>query len=98
MTNDEEDSMSELYQRDRKSTRLNSSHLVISYAVFCLKKKKNTDQLILHYRDSVDLMTELRRIQVVCLCLDLDDGHYRTLCVLIRNGLLFRHYSGHVIN
>src|SRR5688500_18991732 len=28
------------YGRDRKSTRLNSSHLVISYAVFCLKKKK----------------------------------------------------------
>src|SRR5215467_15106490 len=28
------------YARDRKSTRLNSSHLVISYAVFCLKKKK----------------------------------------------------------
>src|SRR5256885_11798445 len=27
--------------RDRKSTRLNSSHLVISYAVFCLKKKNN---------------------------------------------------------
>src|SRR2546426_7037320 len=27
-------------ERDRKSTRLNSSHLVISYAVFCLKKKK----------------------------------------------------------
>src|SRR2546426_7754090 len=30
--------------RDRKSTRLNSSHLVISYAVFCLKKKKKTKQ------------------------------------------------------
>src|SRR2546426_6049838 len=29
-----------LPQPDRKSTRLNSSHLVISYAVFCLKKKK----------------------------------------------------------
>src|SRR6266566_2547492 len=29
--------------RDRKSTRLNSSHLVISYAVFCLKKKNTTD-------------------------------------------------------
>src|SRR2546426_6026318 len=29
-----------LRARDRKSTRLNSSHLVISYAVFCLKKKK----------------------------------------------------------
>src|SRR2546426_6111888 len=28
------------FYRDRKSTRLNSSHLVISYAVFCLKKKK----------------------------------------------------------
>src|SRR2546426_3931922 len=27
-------------RQDRKSTRLNSSHLVISYAVFCLKKKK----------------------------------------------------------
>src|SRR5688500_19883786 len=30
----------EAYLLDRKSTRLNSSHLVISYAVFCLKKKK----------------------------------------------------------
>src|SRR5215467_15922422 len=30
--------------RDRKSTRLNSSHLVISYAVFCLKKKKKIKQ------------------------------------------------------
>src|SRR5438034_7280156 len=31
--------------RDRKSTRLNSSHTVISYAVFCLKKKKNKENL-----------------------------------------------------
>src|SRR5215467_14803938 len=31
--------------RDRKSTRLNSSHLVISYAVFCLKKKKKNSTL-----------------------------------------------------
>src|SRR5215217_8342049 len=30
--------------RDRKSTRLNSSHANISYAVFCLKKKKKTQQ------------------------------------------------------
>src|SRR5207244_4110487 len=29
-------------RRDRKSTRLNSSHQIISYAVFCLKKKRNT--------------------------------------------------------
>src|SRR5256885_7569055 len=34
-------------KRDRKSTRLNSSHLVISYAVFCLKKKKKT--ITIHY-------------------------------------------------
>src|SRR5258705_10074057 len=33
--------------QDRKSTRLNSSHLGISYAVFCLKKKKEKDQEIL---------------------------------------------------
>src|SRR5256885_12369005 len=39
-------------QADRKSTRLNSSHLVISYAVFCLKKKKkNADALIIYLAD-----------------------------------------------
>src|SRR5690349_22715254 len=32
--------------RDRKSTRLNSSHVEISYAVFCLKKKKKKKKLI----------------------------------------------------
>src|SRR5207248_11683921 len=31
--------------RDRKSTRLNSSHRTISYAVFCLKKKKNSNDI-----------------------------------------------------
>src|SRR2546426_7739075 len=38
---------------DRKSTRLNSSHLVISYAVFCLKKKKNyaTPRITSQYED-----------------------------------------------
>src|SRR2546426_8305879 len=34
------DALVEALREDRKSTRLNSSHLVISYAVFCLKKKK----------------------------------------------------------
>src|SRR5690554_7776491 len=33
---------------DRKSTRLNSSHVRISYAVFCLKKKKNTNNIHHH--------------------------------------------------
>src|SRR5256885_3305296 len=39
------DSYCDLYMAntDRKSTRLNSSHLVISYAVFCLKKKKKVN-------------------------------------------------------
>src|SRR5256885_2560745 len=36
--------------RDRKSTRLNSSHLVISYAVFCLKKKKKIRQQLIYER------------------------------------------------
>src|SRR5256885_13222295 len=35
----------DLKSLDRKSTRLNSSHLVISYAVFCLKKKKNSSYI-----------------------------------------------------
>src|SRR5256885_10734890 len=43
--------------RDRKSTRLNSSHLVISYALFCLKKKTNT-KYIVH-------RTSTRRTQVL---------------------------------
>src|SRR2546422_3988353 len=38
-----EDQFQESVQLDRKSTRLNSSHGYISYAVFCLKKKKNTE-------------------------------------------------------
>src|SRR3712207_8015737 len=35
--------------RDRKSTRLNSSHANISYAVFCLKKKKKTQSSLYYY-------------------------------------------------
>src|SRR5262245_62584391 len=38
---------------DRKSTRLNSSHLGISYAVFCLKKKKTTATSQSDSRDSI---------------------------------------------
>src|SRR5256885_12946147 len=38
-----------ILNRDRKSTRLNSSHLVISYAVFCLKKKKNSSTIPLDH-------------------------------------------------
>src|SRR5688500_19981448 len=40
--------VSRLQREDRKSTRLNSSHLVISYAVFCLKKKTAPHQTPTH--------------------------------------------------
>src|SRR2546429_5967285 len=43
---------------DRKSTRLNSSHGYISYAVFCLKKKKNNNQY--HILDNIDTHISLR--------------------------------------
>src|SRR3712207_8668180 len=40
-------------RRDRKSTRLNSSHANISYAVFCLKKKQNSSTSYLTHNTSV---------------------------------------------
>src|SRR3712207_7571227 len=43
---------------DRKSTRLNSSHANISYAVFCLKKKKQTNHIDLHTRSNLLELTE----------------------------------------
>src|SRR2546426_8080867 len=56
-------------KRDRKSTRLNSSHLVISYAVFCLKKKKkNADQHDTHAREIVaPLLQHVRTHVPKCL-------------------------------
>src|SRR5699024_12659801 len=39
--------------KDRKSTRLNSSHVSISYAVFCLKKKKNNQGGPERYEDNI---------------------------------------------
>src|SRR5690349_23994866 len=39
---------------DRKSTRLNSSHVEISYAVFCLKKKKKVVYISSKYTDRID--------------------------------------------
>src|SRR5690625_5714946 len=41
---DKPSEMAEGIAQDRKSTRLNSSHVAISYAVFCLKKKKKTNK------------------------------------------------------
>src|SRR5260221_3122130 len=50
-------------RRDRKSTRLNSSHTVISYAVFCLKKKKRPNiprRCIPLARDTCDILVQQR--------------------------------------
>src|SRR2546426_7970191 len=52
---------SQLGQGDRKSTRLNSSHLVISYAVFCLKKKKSYLSTVLSTRTISDHTVQLPR-------------------------------------
>src|SRR2546429_6887182 len=42
------DPLAHLVRKDRKSTRLNSSHGYISYAVFCLKKKKQFTDTVIH--------------------------------------------------
>src|SRR6266496_6215921 len=44
--------------RDRKSTRLNSSHVEISYAVFCLKKKKTQPSPVVHLPSRLRLLGE----------------------------------------
>src|SRR5260221_9296625 len=43
---------------DRKSTRLNSSHTVISYAVFCLKKKKKITSKLMSFKYLITLYNE----------------------------------------
>src|SRR6266496_2759900 len=60
--------------RDRKSTRLNSSHVEISYAVFCLKKKNNHD-IVGGDRPSVDLEAEapvVAAVELLYLAVQLD--------------------------
>src|SRR5438552_11379555 len=44
--------------QDRKSTRLNSSHQIISYAVFCLKKKKIKTVIVKHH-NNIDTRTQV---------------------------------------
>src|SRR5258708_15415706 len=55
---------STLTSTDRKSTRLNSSHQIISYAVFCLKKKKHQPNSIRHIVSSANAysITEIRQL------------------------------------
>src|SRR5689334_24780679 len=58
-----------LERRDRKSTRLNSSHSSTSYAVFCLKKKKMPDDTHLHLAQrevAHTLRARCRRVALIC--------------------------------
>src|SRR5260363_404979 len=56
---------------DRKSTRLNSSHQIISYAVFCLKKKKNNNNITHHGNTS--------SISELSVCLNIPEVWKNTL-------------------
>src|SRR5438132_5146549 len=60
-----EHELSPLSKRNRKSTRLNSSHAVISYAVFCLKKKrhaKGKESVTRRWIECSHSVTEARRL------------------------------------
>src|SRR5258708_10691831 len=60
---DRQEALAPFPARDRKSTRLNSSHQIISYAVFCLKKKKAAHQRnIIPERNSKGTSTLATRI------------------------------------
>src|SRR5256885_7452695 len=52
---------------DRKSTRLNSSHLVISYAVFCLKKKNKVHRMEMKTAISCTILMHTTILIAVCL-------------------------------
>src|SRR5690625_5598848 len=53
---------SKRWRKDRKSTRLNSSHVAISYAVFCLKKKKEVNIEV----SMVDYLSKIRFFVYIC--------------------------------
>src|SRR5438876_5968300 len=55
-------------KEDRKSTRLNSSHPSISYAVFCLKKKKKMTNQYLHYIQKISMLLHYCKL-IVCYIL-----------------------------
>src|SRR3954465_1394840 len=62
-----------LFRSDRKSTRLNSSHTIISYAVFCLKKKKKTiNNSKLHHAHSTLLAYRTTHAPPLSICHSID--------------------------
>src|SRR4051795_12772833 len=67
-----------LFRSDRKSTRLNSSHTLISYAVFCLKKKKKKrvsnrirQRTCISHHSSISVSCDVVILSVVCPCLSI---------------------------
>src|SRR5215467_14160108 len=75
--------------RDRKSTRLNSSHLVISYAVFCLKKKKITASIpnnLLNNTNYVIVITSILKFAIGV------GGYFGRGAITCRTG---EHFTGH---
>src|SRR6202521_3999617 len=72
--------------KDRKSTRLNSSHLRISYAVFCLKKKKNHIALQQQARGTAQHLQRLLAVRArvcrrVCTCDHADSLLHLVVCL-----------------
>src|SRR5256885_13037472 len=71
---------------DRKSTRLNSSHLVISYAVFCLKKKNTIDAHSEQDLAGVSVLDfDLLHRATETICDDLRARSFVSLCVAVRS-------------
>src|SRR5256885_13291206 len=79
---------------DRKSTRLNSSHLVISYAVFCLKKKKDSfllrwvPRLVFHTASVIRTFLCLRTLLLIAVYISLTfslccNFHHAALILLL---------------
>src|SRR5256885_8543706 len=67
LADDGVDAVEHALAQDRKSTRLNSSHLVISYAVFCLKKKKkNTNTMFIGWLEHQGTERTWLYYQLVC--------------------------------
>src|SRR5256885_9824548 len=77
-------------RRDRKSTRLNSSHLVISYAVFCLKKKNAS--IVVTVNDDHMLIEHAARHPAFAYFLVADVVDYRFPARLARTWLTPSHY------
>src|SRR2546430_13551610 len=64
------DTPADICDRDRKSTRLNSSHSQISYAVFCLKKKKQNAHTVKYHHDNLQRIYAAFHYSLLALHLD----------------------------